>query len=86
MIESVATMALKVEISPYLTRHMPDLYVGRAFELEYRDGLNVRQLILELGIRVEEVGVVTVNRSVVLMDDPVKDGDSVGVFPSALGG
>jgi len=79
-------VTLRVEVSAYLRRNLSDSNHMQDAEVAFREGLTVRQLVVELGISLEEVGVVTVNRTVVHMDQLLTDGDMVGVFPPALGG
>jgi len=62
--------------------------IGR-FKEEQRDfsaPLSSRQLLGELGIAVDELGVLMVNGRHADVDMVLKDGDSVGIFPLVGGG
>lgn len=79
-------VSLSVEIGSYLRKYVPDYDPTVGAELEFQAGTTVRDAVGRLGIPVREASVVTVNRSAATLDQELKDGDLVGIFPVAMGG
>jgi len=62
--------------------------VGR-FKVEERDypeGTHCRQIVAELGMREEELGVVMVNSRHAPLDQELHEGDALALFPLVGGG
>lgn len=62
--------------------------VGR-FKVEQRDyqqPINARQILVDLGIAEQELGVLMVNGRHADIDLSLSDGDTVGIFPLVGGG
>jgi molybdopterin converting factor small subunit len=68
-------------------RPLPRLAGGPAgFEVAARSGLTVRDVVVEAGIRPEDVAVVMINHAAAKLDSPLTDGDRLGLFPAVSGG
>lgn len=55
-------------------------------QLEFFNSLEIKQVLEELGIIADEVGVLMVNSRHVSMDTLLADGDVLGIFPLVGGG
>ena len=64
--------------------------VGRSrpaeFEVEATSALTVRDVVVEAGIRYEDVAIVMINGQSATLDSPLGDNDRVGLFPVVSGG
>jgi sulfur-carrier protein len=70
-------------------RHLagpPGLGIGQAFPVDLPDGATVGQLIEHLRLPADQVKIVFVNGLVRTPDDPLSDGDELGIFPPVGGG
>ena len=56
------------------------------FEVEATLDLTVRDVVVEAGIRVEDVAIVMINGQSAELDSPLSDNDRVGLFPVVAGG
>jgi molybdopterin converting factor small subunit len=56
------------------------------FQVDARQGLTVKDVVDEGGIRVDDVRIVLVNGRTAELDSPLSDGDRVGLFPAISGG
>ena len=77
-------MGVRVEVSSGLRRFLPAYDPARGLELPAR-GLTPARLLEQLGIPLQEVALVMVNRRPARLDQKLHQGDLVGLFP-ALGG
>lgn len=55
-------------------------------EIEVKNGLKLGDLLVNMGVPVDQVGIVTVNGKWQDIDYLLKDGDKVEIFPVYLGG
>ncbi|MCS7233581.1 MAG: MoaD/ThiS family protein [Synergistetes bacterium] len=55
-------------------------------EIEVKNGLKIGDLLVNMGVPVDQVGIVTVNGKWQDIDYLLKDGDKVEIFPVYLGG
>jgi molybdopterin converting factor small subunit len=68
-------------------RHLrPGLGIGEAFPVELPDGATVDGLIRRLDLPEKEVKLIFVNGIVREGDQPLADGDELGIFPPVGGG
>jgi sulfur carrier protein ThiS len=79
-------VALSIEIGSYLRKYVPGYDPTAGVELKFQPGMTVRDVVARLGIPAAEASVVTVNRAAATVDQELKDGDLVGIFPVAMGG
>ncbi len=79
-------MRVTVKLFATLTRFKSGAKFGSAFEVDLPAGSNVRNLIDELKIPIEETHVIFINNVIVEPDSNLKDGDAVGMFPQVGGG
>ncbi len=56
------------------------------FEVEATPDLTVRDVLVEAGIRVDDVAIVMINGRSAGLDSPLSDNDRVGLFPVVAGG
>jgi molybdopterin converting factor small subunit len=56
------------------------------FEVEATPDLTVRDVVVQAGIRFEDVAIVMVNGQTATLDSPLSDNDRVGLFPVVSGG
>ncbi len=54
--------------------------------VEVTDGSDAGDLVRQLGIRIEEVGVLSINDRQATLDQCLKDGDVVSIIPPIGGG
>lgn len=54
--------------------------------LELANGTTIRQVLAQLGVPDKVVAFVFVNSKLRKLDDPLADGDELGVFPPIAGG
>lgn len=78
-------MKIKVLLRGFLVKYF-DGEKERIVEVE--DGLSARQVVEKLGIPIEHksFGFVAVNGMRVMIDDILKDGDELKVYPKISGG
>jgi sulfur carrier protein ThiS len=77
-------VAVRVELSSGLRRHLPGYDPARGLEVEAA-GATAAELVERLGLPAGEVQVIMVNRAAAPPHTVLADGDLVGLFP-ALGG
>jgi molybdopterin converting factor small subunit len=53
---------------------------------EYPEDVSFRQVVADLGLREEELGMALVNGRHVSMEQPLREGDSLSLFPLLGGG
>ena len=54
--------------------------------LDFEDGISARQVVELIGVDFEKMGFVSINNLRVMIDDQLKDGDLLKVFPKIYGG
>lgn len=82
----VGYMPLDVRLSASLRRLAPGYDPLRGLEAAWRPGLTVAGLLAGLGIAPQEVKIIMVNGRAAAPDDPLAEGDRVGLFPAVGGG
>ena len=75
-------MRIVVTASSWAKRYLPD---GTA-ELDLLPGAVALDVLAPLGLPPEEIGLFAVNGTAVLKDAPLRDGDTVRIFPVIMGG
>lgn len=85
--EQVGTMAkITVKLFASLVKYKPSDEKESSFEMTITPGDTVQQLILQLGLPLDKVQVISVNQTVVKKDYQLNDGDTVNMFPTIAGG
>lgn len=79
-------MKIEVRLFASLSRYLPDDAVGQRIELELDEGTTVKQVLVQLGVPLDELKLVFVNSVRTGVDDVLKDGDRMGAFPPVAGG
>jgi molybdopterin converting factor small subunit len=74
-------MEVYVTLFETLKKHQP-----RSGKAHLEDGSRVKDLLVLLGIPVEDVGLLIVNRKDAVFDQPLKDKDAVTIIPPLGGG
>ena len=74
-------MTIQVQVNLFL-----DLRKNRNQTVELTDGSDAGDLVRQLGIRPEEVGVLSINDRQAALDEPLKSGDIVSIIPPIGGG
>lgn len=82
----MSRMKVTVRLFAVLRRYLPPGSDGRSFRMEVEDGATVRALIERMGIPDNLPRIVMVNSLRVTMTRPLKDGDTVSLFPAVGGG
>jgi len=79
---------IKVEVRLYATlrRYAPQLKIGEALELDFKEGSMVKHIYERLNMRIEEVKRVIVNGIARDNDYVLSNGDRVAIFPPVAGG
>lgn len=79
-------MGVRVFLSTVLRRHVEGYDAESGLSFEPVDHETVRSACIRLGIPVEKIKMVMVNGRGASLDDPIRDGDRVGLFPPVGGG
>jgi len=58
----------------------------KAAEFDYPEGTSCRQIVAQIGLTEEELGVVMINGRHAQVDQVLTDGDSLSLFPLVGGG
>ena len=74
-------MTIQVEVKLFL-----HLRKNRIQTVELVDGSDARDLVRQLGIRLEEVGVLSINDRQATLDQRLKDRDIISIIPPIGGG
>ncbi len=74
-------MTIQVQVKLFL-----HLRKNRTQTVELMDGSNAVDLVRQLGIRLEEVGVLSINDRQAMLDQQLKDGDIISIIPPIGGG
>ena len=79
---------MKVEINLYatLSKYLSGKSKQKSEILDIKDGARVRDIVKTLNIPAESIKLVFINGVHGTMDDVLKDGDRLGVFPPIGGG
>ena len=78
-------MKIRVKVFATLRKYGPDESSGQQ-EVELAEGATVGEVLVKLKIPEEEVAFVFVNSTRQKLDEPLVDGDELGVFPPIAGG
>ena len=74
-------MTIQVQVKLFL-----HLRKNRIQPVELRDGSDARDLVRQLGIRLEEVGVLSINDHQATLDQKLKAADIISIIPPIGGG
>ena len=78
-------MKVQVKLFATLRKYAPDDSVQKE-GLELSEGATIRQVLEQLGVPGPEVAFVFVNSKRQKLDEPLADGDELGIFPPIAGG
>ncbi len=79
-------MKVEVRLFATFTRYLPDHAEGHKIVLELADGTTAKQVLVQLRVPLEEIKLVFINSVHAEIEDVLKDGDRMGVFPPVGGG
>lgn len=83
----VPGMRIEARLYATLSKYQPEYHAGDVMALDLAEGTTIRQLLeAELGVPPDEVKTVFVNGAIRDFDQPLSDGDRVGIFPPVAGG
>ena len=74
-------MTIQVQVKLFL-----HLRKNQIQTVELTDGSNAGDLVRQLGIRLEEVGVLSINDRQAMLDQQLKGGDIISIIPPIGGG
>jgi len=79
---------MKVNLSLYasLASHLPEKCTANSCTMELAAGTSIRELLDQLNIGIDEPKVMFINGVHARLDDIIKDGDRVAIFPPIAGG
>jgi sulfur-carrier protein len=79
---------MKIELKLYagLEKYLSDKKGQNRFELDLSEGTNITSLLEELTIPPQEAKIIFLNGLHAKGDEPLRDGDRVGIFPPLGGG
>lgn len=75
-----------VEIHLIWGNHEKNLKEDKARWVQLKEGALVEELLIQLNIPVQEIGLIVINGFVARFDTPVKQGDRIQLFPHIQGG
>jgi len=78
-------MKVQVKLFAMLRKYAPDASIHK-YGLELAQGTTIRQVLEQLGVPEPEVAFVFVNSKRQKLDEPLTDGDELGIFPPIAGG
>lgn len=81
-----STMKLHIHLYASLASHLPEKSDRNSCFLEVADGMTIRQLLEQLGIPENAPKILFRNGVHAELDEIMKDGDRVAVFPPIAGG
>jgi sulfur-carrier protein len=80
-------MKIEVKLLTQMKKYLPDPdMAGNTRSLEIKANATVREMFIELGIPADMPKVIMLNERQGRLDDILKDGDKVSVFPPVGGG
>ena len=82
----VRIMKIKLNLYASLAEYLPDRARGNPNVLELPEGTTIRQLIEQLRIPLDTPRIIFLNGAHAPLEDFLKDGDRLGMFPPLAGG
>lgn len=82
----VSTMEVKVKLFATLRDYLPKNSDGKSFQLEIDEKTTINQIITQLEIPEEIPKIILVNGLQGSIDQTLKDGDVLSIFPPVAGG
>ena len=79
-------MPLLVKLSTTLRKQVPDYDPNAGLEVEFLPGESAEGLIYRLGLDPARIKIIMVNGRSAALEQGLKDGDRVGLFPPVGGG
>ncbi|MFZ5572360.1 MAG: MoaD/ThiS family protein [Thermodesulfobacteriota bacterium] len=79
-------MKIQLNLFATLSRYKPEGGAAEAMTIACEEGLTIRELLVGLGLPMDQVKLIFVNGVHAQPDAVLKNGDRVGVFPPVGGG
>jgi molybdopterin synthase sulfur carrier subunit len=80
------SMRIQLNLYASLASHLPEKATGNACTIEVPEGAAVKDILGQLKIRLELPKIIFLNGIHASLDDVVKNGDRLAVFPPIAGG
>ncbi|MCP4297607.1 MAG: MoaD/ThiS family protein [Proteobacteria bacterium] len=79
---------MKVEIGLFATfaKYLPEEAEGFKVTIELDEGSTVKDVLLRMGVPLDEIKLIFINSVKADVEDVLKDGDKMGAFPPVAGG
>ncbi len=79
---------MEVEVSLYagFSQYLPENAAGQDIRMELEEGTTIEQVLVKLGVPLETVKLVFLNKVRTDTDTVLQNGDGMGVFPPMSGG
>ena len=78
-------MKVQIKLFATLRKYLPS-QPNKQLPLELPEGTTIRQVLEQLGIPEPQVAFAFVNSKRQKLDEPLSDGDELGIFPPIAGG
>ena len=79
-------MKIKVKLFATLRPYLGDVPSGKAVEMDISEGSTMGTLVELLKLPPDEVKICFVNGCIVELEESLKEGDEIGIFPPIGGG
>ena len=79
-------MKIELRLFASLRQYIPDNIGGEALIINVSDGTTIRDILRQFKVPEDVVKLVFLNGVHARMDDILKDGDRLGIFPPVAGG
>lgn len=79
-------MKIKLKLFANLRQYLPGASIGEAVEIEVPEQCTLKELAADLKLPPDEVKICFVNGIICELDQELKEGNEVGIFPPIGGG
>ncbi|MBU2511401.1 MoaD/ThiS family protein [bacterium] len=79
-------MKAEIRLFASFKKYLPDFAEGQKVIMELEEGTTIRTILQQFGVPIQSVKLVFVNSVRAELEDIIRDGDRIGVFPPVAGG